>query len=101
MENLRKLRKEKLISQIRLSIEIGVAQETISTYERGKAVPACENLMKIAKFLNTSTDYLLALTDMKLPYNKIALNKLSSEELCIITQYRNLSSSKKVSYADI
>ncbi len=51
--------------------------------------------MKMAKFLNTSTDYLLGLTDMKLPYNKIALDKLSSEEFAIIAQYRNLSSPKK------
>lgn len=95
MENLKKLREEKSISQIRLSVEIGVAQETISAYERGKAVPTCENLVKLAKFLNTSTDYLLGLSDMKLPYHKIAIDKLSPEEFAIITQYRNLSGSKK------
>lgn len=95
MENLRKLREEKSISQVRLSVEIGVAQETISAYERGKAVTTCENLLKIAKFLNTSTDYLLGLTDMKLPYNKISIDKLSSEEFDIITKYRNLSVSQK------
>lgn len=95
MENLRKLREEKSISQVRLSVEIGVAQETISAYERGRAVPTCENLLKIAKFLNTSTDYLLGLTNIKLPYNKIALDKLSDEEFGIITQYRNLSGIQK------
>lgn len=95
MENLRKLREEKSISQVRLSVEIGVAQETISAYERGRAVPTCENLLKIAKFLNTSTDYLLGLTNIKLPYNKITLDKLSDEEFGIITQYRNLSGIQK------
>ena len=91
MERLKKLREEKGISQIRLSIEVGVAQESISAYERGKAVPTCENLVKIAKYLNTSTDYLLGLTDMKLPYNRISLDKLSEEELNILVKYRNLS----------
>lgn len=91
MERLRKLREEKGISQIRLSVEVGVAQESISAYERGKAVPTCENLVKIAKYLNTSTDYLLELTDMKLPYNRISLDKLSEEELNILVKYRNLS----------
>ena len=91
MERLKKLREEKGISQIRLSIEVGVAQESISAYERGKAVPTCENLVKIAKYLNTSTDYLLELTDMKLPYNRISLDKLSEEELNILVKYRNLS----------
>lgn len=95
MENLKKLREEKHISQVRLSVEIGVAQETISAYERAKAVPTCENLLKIAKFLNTSTDYLLGLTDIKLPYNKITLDRLSSEEFLVISQYRNLSEYKK------
>lgn len=91
MERLKKLREEKGISQIRLSIEVGVAQESISAYERGKAVPTCENLVKIAKYLNTSTDYLLELTDMKLPYNRISLDKLSEEEFNILVKYRNLS----------
>ena len=91
MERLKKLREEKSISQIRLSVEIGVAQETISAYERGKAIPTCENLIKIAKFLNTSTDYLLGLSDMKLPYHKITLDKLTEDELTILMKYRNLS----------
>lgn len=59
MERLKKLRIEKNISQVRLSVELGVAQETISAYERGKAIPTPENLKKLATFLNTSTDYLL------------------------------------------
>lgn len=95
MERLKKLREEKGISQIRLSVEVGVAQESISAYERGKAVPTCENLVKIAKYLNTSTDYLLELTDMKLPYNRISLDKLSEEELSILVKYRNLSRCSK------
>lgn len=95
MERLRKLREEKSISQIRLSVEIGVAQETISAYERGKAVPTCENLVKMAKYLNTSSDYLLELSDVKLPYNKITLDKLSEEELLILIKYRNLTNSEK------
>lgn len=95
MERLRKLREEKSISQIRLSVEIGVAQETISAYERGKAVPTCENLIKIAKYLNTSTDYLLDLSDIKLPYDKISMDNLSKEEFEIIQKYRNLSVADK------
>ena len=91
MERLKKLREERGVSQIRLNVEIGVAQESISAYERGKAVPTCENLIKIAKYLNSSTDYFLGLSDMKLPYNRISLDKLSEEELNILVKYRNLS----------
>ena len=34
-----------------------VTQETISAYESGKAYPSVETLIKIAEFLNTSTDF--------------------------------------------
>ena len=95
MDKLRKLRQEKNISQVRLSIELGVSQETISAYERGKALPTAENLIKLAKFLNTSTDYLLDLTDIKLPVSKISTDKLSEEEFKILSLYRNLSARKK------
>ena len=95
MDKLKKLRQEKNISQVRLSIELGVSQETISAYERGKALPTAENLIKLAKFLNTSTDYLLDLTDIKLPVSKISTDKLSEEEFKILSLYRNLSARKK------
>ena len=95
MDKLRKLRQEKNISQVRLSIELGVSQETISAYEWGKALPTAENLIKLAKFLNTSTDYLLDLTDIKLPVSKISTDKLSEEEFKILSLYRNLSARKK------
>ncbi len=95
MGRLKQLRKEKHISQIRLSIEIGVAQETISAYERGKALPTLENLKKIAIYLNTSTDYLLGLTNIKYSVHKLLPGNISEEELNLILQYRNLSTSKK------
>ena len=63
MENLKKIRKEKNITQIRLSIAAEVSQETISAYESGKALPSAETLIKIADFLDVSIDYLLDRTD--------------------------------------
>lgn len=63
MKNLREIRKEKNITQIRLSIAAEVSQETISAYESGKALPSVDTLIKISKFLNVSIDYLLDITD--------------------------------------
>ena len=40
MNRIKKLRKEKNITQIRLSIELEVSQETISAYEKGKYYPS-------------------------------------------------------------
>jgi len=63
MENLKKIRKEKNITQIRLSIAAEVSQETISAYESGKALPSADTLIKIADFLDVSIDYLLDRSD--------------------------------------
>ena len=63
MNNLKKYREEKGITQIRLSIEAGVSQETISAYENGKAFPSAETLIKMSDFLGVSIDFLLDRTD--------------------------------------
>lgn len=63
MKNLKKYRKEREITQIRLSIAAEVSQETISAYESGKAMPSAETLIKIADFLGVSVDFLLDRTD--------------------------------------
>ena len=62
MKNLKMYRKEKGITQIRLSIEAGVSQETISAYESGKALPSADTLIKLSNYLNVSIDFLLDLT---------------------------------------
>lgn len=63
MDNLRKLRESKNLTQTRLSIDIEVSQEIISHYEIGGSKPNIDNLIKIADYFNCSTDYLLNRTD--------------------------------------
>ena len=58
MNNIKKLRLKRKITQVDLATQIEVKQETISAYESGKAQPSCEALVKIADYLNTSTDFL-------------------------------------------
>ena len=70
MKNLKLIRQKLNITQIRLSVAAEVSQETISAYEAGKALPSVYTLIKMANFLNTSTDYLLDLTDNPIPYSK-------------------------------
>lgn len=45
---IRELREEKHITQVRLSTELGVAQETISAYEQGRHLPSVSSLMKLS-----------------------------------------------------
>ena len=61
--NLRKLRKEKGLSQI--AVQTGIEQALISKYENGERVPPTETLMQLADFYGVSMDYIMGRTDRK------------------------------------
>ena len=58
-ETLKKLRKEKNLSQTEIAKILGIPQKTYSDYETDKSNPKVETLIKLADFYKTSTDYLL------------------------------------------
>ena len=91
MENLKKLREEKNITQTRLSIEIEVSQEIISHYEIGESKPNIDNLIKIADYFHCSTDYLLNRTDNP----SVNVSKDDTETTDIIYKYNSLSAENK------
>ena len=63
--NLRKLRKEKGLSQIAVQMQTGIEQALISKYENGERVPPTETLMQLADFYGVSMDYIMGSTDRK------------------------------------
>lgn len=63
MENLRKIREKRNINQLKIAMDIGITQESISKYENGNAFPSKDVLIKLADYLNCSIDYLLGRTD--------------------------------------
>jgi len=66
---IRQLRKEHHMTQVRLGIELGVTQETISSYEREKHYPCYTQLAQLAELFNTSVDYIMGLSDVRFPEN--------------------------------
>ena len=60
---LREVRKSKGISQLKLSVDLNMSQNTISRYETGDREPGIIELIKIADYFNISVDYLLGRTD--------------------------------------
>lgn len=58
-ENLRRLRKEKCLSQEQLANYIGVSKSSINMYERGEREPSFETTEAIADFFNVNFDFLL------------------------------------------
>lgn len=61
---IRELRAEKNITQLRLSLELEVSQETVSAYENGKHLPSLKSLIKMADIFHVSTDYLIGRSDV-------------------------------------
>lgn len=59
---LKKIRKEKNISQEKIAKKINTTQSTISDYERGKTEPDLATLEKIANILGCTTDELIGRT---------------------------------------
>ena len=62
-ERLKLLRKQKGVSQKVVAEAIGVTLSAYSNYEQGIREPSYDILIKLAKFYDVTTDYLLGLED--------------------------------------
>ena len=60
---IKKLRKEKGVSQSELGRLLGIKNTQISNYEKGVSVPPSDTLSMMADIFNCTTDYLLCRTD--------------------------------------
>lgn len=69
-ERIKNLREDKDIKQRELAEYLNVSQNTYSQYENGVISLNAETLVKLAKFYDTSIDYLLELTDERRPYKR-------------------------------
>lgn len=80
MIDLKRIRKEKKLTQQDLSQLSGVPQQTISRYEKGSRNADSENLKKLALALEVSADDLLGITEQVKEFKKIQ-SELASELL--------------------
>ena len=76
-EKIRKLRKDFNISQVMLAKELGVTKQCVSNWENDNILPSIEMLIKIAKYFNVSTDYLLDIS----PDNYIDVTGLNNIQI--------------------
>lgn len=67
---IRNLREDKDLSQTEISKILNVSQTTYSRYENGVLDIPSLSLIKLAKFYKTSIDYLVGLTNNKIPYDR-------------------------------
>jgi len=62
---LKKLRKERKISQLKLAIDLNMNQNTISRYENLEREADYETLIKLADYFGVSLDYLMGRTEKR------------------------------------
>ncbi len=67
MNRLKDLREDKDLKQKDIANILNISQTNYSKYELGKINIPIDTLIKLAKFYNTSTDYILNLTNNKNP----------------------------------
>ena len=60
---LKELRIERHISQVKLAMDLGMIQNSISRYENGAREADYKTLILFADYFNVSIDYLLGRTD--------------------------------------
>ena len=68
MERLRKLRRSRGYTQVKMQMLTGIDQSAYSKIERGQRWMSFEQCKQIALALDTSMDYLAGLTDDPKPY---------------------------------
>lgn len=62
---VQELRKARNITQVQLAKILCVSKQSVSNWENNNILPSIEMLVRIAKYFQVSTDYLLCLDDRK------------------------------------
>ena len=70
MKNIKLARVIRDYTQVKVQMDTGISQSTLSKYQCGEAIPTVENLMILAEYYHTSMDYLMDLTDEPKAYPK-------------------------------
>lgn len=93
--NLKQIRINKDLKQIKVAMDLNTTQETISSYETGRVFPSSDMLIKLADYYNTSIDYLLCRTKLDMPINDIKPNNITDEDFALLNKINKLSKINK------
>jgi len=95
---IKDLRDEKNMTQIRLSTELDVSQETVSAYEIGKHYPSVKSLMRMAELFNASMDYIMGVSPVRYALLESGLPDCDVRFLLLYRKLDNLNKEKAYSY---
>lgn len=93
---IRKLRMNFNLSQVELAKHLGVTKQCFSNWENDNILPSVDMLIKLSKFFNVSTDYLLDLSNQI----NIDVSGLNDTEIAhiklLIKDFQNLRAKEKI-----
>ncbi len=97
MQNKAKeLRKSRRLTQVELGKIIGVTQQNYSRYEKDITIIPIDILIKISKYYNVTTDYLLGISEVKRGLEQqILVNKALDEYYDFVEVYKTLKDEEK------
>lgn len=75
LRNERQLSLDMVVYDIDAKFNIEITKGHLSRWENGKCSPSLYYAAYLAKYYNVSVDYLLGLTDTRVPTNVLAKNK--------------------------
>lgn len=56
---LKKIRKKKGLSQLKVAMDLSITREALSYYENGKRSPDVDMLVTLARYFGVSVDYII------------------------------------------
>jgi len=95
-DRITQLRKKIGMKQSDLAEKLGVARNQVSKYETGGSNPTLESLAQMAELFNTTTDYLLGLSNVPHPGEEPDADAdLTYDEIDWLRLYRGRSSADR------
>lgn len=92
MNNLKKIREEKGLSQVQVAKDLNLVRSTICQYEKGNRDLGVTMLIKLSDYFNVSIDYLVGKTETKANTEQyIDYPQINIEQWKIAKKEKNLS----------
>ena len=88
MNNLRKLREERGITQLKLATDLNLVKSTICQYEKGNRDLGITMLIKLSDYFNVSIDYLVGRTEERKIIN--TAEEYTAQEKQLVKAYRKV-----------
>lgn len=93
--NVKVLRKKCDIKQNKLADDLGLSQQTVSRIERDKLKMSVDTLIRLSKYFEVTTDYLLGISDVRVQGAGIKESEDSDKSYALFQIYRGLSDRDK------